>query len=419
MLLLVGACSEPAAVEPTPSKNARAATSPAAPVHDAAFLAAAERFELGDFAGAESGLLALPDGGGVEGELLRARLAASRGDDISALRTLEAAKVAHPRDARVLATAAELHAAAGRTGSAEDEIRAGLALDSQSPDLRRARGVLLISKAGGAEAGLDHLLAARAADPQLPFTRRALSEAHRLVATLALSKQDAASALQHVSAALIELPDDADLKLLGADAHMVSKHFEQALSIYEDLYKQGRDVGATLAQSCKTAATAALLEKNRPLAIERFLRARELGLGPDALGFGATALADECKTHIDLGWKAYDARDFAGARDAFALALRYDPTSLDARRDLGMTLFSLGDAQGASDQWRLVLDTARAKNFELAEPVYLDLARALYQLHKTDEVREVLERELTRKPDGPGSTEAREMLQRLDPATKR
>ncbi|MBI5435486.1 MAG: tetratricopeptide repeat protein [Planctomycetes bacterium] len=422
-LLLAGACGDAAspAVPSETSTSARAGApndganpgAKSAPVRDERLLALADAFERGELTAADTGLLALPERGGLEGELLRARLASARGDDVAAVRVLEAAKLAHPRDARVQATAAELFVLAGRMQTAEDEIRAGLAIEPLSPDLRRARGVVLISKPGGAEAGLAHLLAARAADPNVPYLHRALAEAHRLAATKALSEQDPARALQHVSAALLEVSDQPDALLLGADAHMLLKHFDQALAVYERLLKDGLDVGAELAQSSKTAATAALLEKNRPLALERFLRARELGLGGEALGFGATMLADEAKAKLEVGWKAFDAGDLAGAESAFRDALRFDPSSLDARRALGAALYSREDVEGAAAQWRLVLETACARQLELSEPVYLDLARALHRLQRIDELRQLLEEELAARPDGPGAVEAREMLARL------
>lgn len=410
-LCLVHGCSD--SVQDAPRSGARAADAARTPAHDERVLALAEAFELGRVAEAEGGLLALESGGGLEGELLRARIASARGDEISAIRTLEAAKRAHPRDVRVQATAAELHVVAGRLGSAEDEIRAGLSLDPESSELRRARGVLLIAKPGGAEAGLDHLLAARAADPKLPFARRPLSEAHRLAATRALSEQDPELALRHVAAALRELPDNPDVELLGADAHMMLGHFDEALAIYERLLAAGRDVGASLAHASKTAATAALVAGDRALARERFLRARELGLSADALGFGATLLADEAKAEVERGWEDYDARQLEEAERRFRAALRLDPSSLDARRALGAALYARADFEGAAVQWKLVLDTARARGLELADPLHLDLARALHHLKRFDELRGLLEGELALRPEGAAADEAREMLKRL------
>ncbi|MCK6448684.1 MAG: hypothetical protein L6Q99_20005 [Planctomycetes bacterium] len=431
--LALGACGDshtPTAGAPTSSPNSGASASnsssasgssvtgaaggqSAAPAHDPRVFELADAFESGRIAEVESGLLALSDGGGIEGELLRARLASARGDEISALRTLEAAKRAAPRDVRVLATSAELHAIGGRLGAAEDDIRAGLALAPESAELRRARGVLLISKPGGAQAGLDHLLAARAADPKVPYARRPLAEAHRLAATAALTKKDPELALRHVAAALAELPDQPDLELLGADAQMMLANFDAALATYEKLHAAGRDVGATLAQSSKTAAIAALLAQDRPLALKRFLRARELGLSADALGSGATMLADEAKAELERGWTAFDAQDFPAATSHFKDALRFDPASLDARRALGAALYSSGDADGAATQWKLVLETARARGIELAEPLVLDLARALHRLQRVEELRQLLETELAARPDGPAAAEAREMLSRL------
>ncbi len=412
-----GACGGEDAAPVAAPKVVATPPKPAAPPiqrsEDPRFVAAADAWDLGHLDEADRKLLALGDAAGIDGDLLRARIAASRGDDVGAVRIIEGVRAAHPDDERVFATAAEIHAGAGRFQSAEDEIRGGLLVHPTSPDIERARGVLMISRKGGAASGLEHLLAAQKLEPKLPYCRHALAQAHLLLANFAMSKLDAKAALEHASASLVEEPDDLDAKNTLADAQASLKNFDVALKLYEELKAAGRDVGGTLAMLYKTAAFAALLEKNRPLAIERYVRARELGLSTADLNSGANLLHDECEVHTAAGLKAYDAQDLAGAETELRAALRMDPTSLEARNYLGVVLYGRGDFTGAADCWRIVVETARAKKIKLSEPVHLDLARALYRLERFDELRTMLESALAETPDADWAPEAREMLKRI------
>src|SRR5688572_6538699 len=107
---------------------------------------AAKLLGSGDVAGAKTLWLTLP--ASLDAELLGARIHAAGGDDVMAVRAIEAARAGHATQARVYATAAEIHCAGGRLSSAEDEIREGLAMAGPTPDLTRARGVLALCRKG-------------------------------------------------------------------------------------------------------------------------------------------------------------------------------------------------------------------------------------------------------------------------------
>jgi len=375
-------------------------------------VAATAALERLDLAAAGRELLAL--GEGLDIELLRARLAALEGDEVGAVRRLEELRADHGDQARFYATAGEIHAAAGRLGSAEEEIRAGLARCGPTPELSRARGVLALAREGGARVGLNHLLEARTADPGLPFLAPALVQAHLLLGRKAMADGALVDSIGHARAARLAGPEDPEVRLLLADALSTAGELAEALELYEGLLADGEPVRDTLALVCKQAATAALVEGRRDLAVERNLRARELGLPQEQLGFGATLLAEESEQALGAGIEAFERDDLEQAGEHFERALRLDSESLAARNHLAVVRFQSGDPREAARLWREVLERARAEGIELPEPVHLNLARALYLDGRTDEVRQLLNDELARDPDGPWAEAARELLARLD-----
>ncbi len=379
---------------------------------DAGYLAVSRALEAGDAAAARRSLLALSSG--LHASLLEARLLALEGDAIGAVRAIEAARAAHPDQGAVYAVAAELHALAGRTSSAEAEIREGLSLAGETPELLRARGVLALSREGGARTGLGHLLAARAANPELEFTTHMLAQAYRLLASGALAERRPPQAAAFAREALALAPDDPDALELLADALAAQGDFSAALENYERLLAAGRDVRAGGAMMYVRGATAALLEKQRELAIARYLRARELGADDRELGFGLNVLEEELRKRLAAGVAAADALDWSAARQSFEAALRIEPRLFEARNQLATALFRLGEFKGAAEQWRGLLDEAERDARELNTPVHLNLARALYQAGARDEVRSLLEGWLARNADSELAPATREMLARLD-----
>jgi tetratricopeptide (TPR) repeat protein len=407
-----------AATAPTPAPSAKAEKPAGAEQRprsrDPRLIECARALDFGDLSRANAILLALDGTDEPDTSLLRARALAAGNDNIGAVAAIESVRRAFPDQGSVYATAAEIHAASGRIESAENEIRAGLAIAGPTPELARARGVLLISREGGAKAGLEHLLEARRADPSLPFCERALAQAHLLLGNASMALKEPAEAVAHARAALVLDPKDQDTRLLLADALMSKGDLAEALEVYEALLADGRDLRTTLAMYYQRAATAALLVPDRPLAVKRYLRARELGLSNEDLGFGLQVLGETASQAIERGIAAYDASDLDAASAAFEEALRCAPDSIEAHNHLGVVRFKQTKFDEAATEWRIVLELAAARNEALPEPVHLNLARALHQSGKLGEVRKVLDAYLAKEPEGEWADPTRAMLQRLD-----
>jgi tetratricopeptide (TPR) repeat protein len=350
---------------------------------------------------------------GPEAPLLAARLALSAGDEVAALRAVEEARALSPGDPRPFATAAEIYASLGRFEAAARELSEGAARSAGGPELERARGVVLILQPGGAAPGLEVLEALHARAPKTPFLARPLSQAHLLAGRRLLGEGDGAAALAHAQKAAELDPDELDVKELEADALQSVQEYDQALALYAELEELGRDTRALQAEVHQRAATFDLLRRDRAQAIRHYRAARALGLDEEALGFGASVLAEEAQAVLQRGVAAYDAGDLAAARAAFAEALELDPGNLAAQNHLGVVLFHAGDYAGAAQAWERLLAAARASGVELPEPVELNLARAQKLAGRQDDARRTAEEFLARDPAGPHAVEAAELLRRL------
>lgn len=398
-----------------PATRAAPPTQPQQPRSgDPRIAACAAALEEGDLSKAQALLLELGPAHSPEAVCLRARLSVSQGDTVGAVRDLELARKRWPNEGSLFATAAEIHAAGGRLESAQEEIRSGLALAGPTPDLTRARGVLLLLQKGGAKAGLAHLLEAKRQDPEVFFIDGPLSEAHRLLAAQALAKEQPREALAHARAGLEAEPDSAELKILLADALLADGDFDAALPAYEELIREGRDLGASLAMDYQRGATAALLEGRREVAVQRYRRARELGVSQKELGFGAQVLHEEALRVMQRADEAWEAQRWSDARAALVQALALEPENLAARHQLGVACFKELDYAAAEQAWREVLEQAARDGVALPDPVHLNLARALHAQGKMTAVRELLESYLAATPDGEWSAQTREMLARVD-----
>ncbi|MEM7306529.1 MAG: hypothetical protein AAF682_07660 [Planctomycetota bacterium] len=350
---------------------------------------------------------------GAEAPLLRARTALLAGDSVGALRAVEEARAAHPDDARVCACAAEVYAVLGRFEAASDEIAAGLELAGRIPALERATGVSLILQPGGSAQGLEHLLRAVEADPQLPFVHRPLSQAHLLEGRRRLAEGDAKSAFRHAQQAREHDPHELYATELEADCRAALNDFDSALQLYRDIEAGGKPTAELRADLHQRAATYELVQKNRTQALDHYRQARELGLDDEALGFGAVLLREEAQGAIDRGIDLYSAGDLGAARRAFEEALEIDATQIAARNHLGVVLFRQEDYAGAAAEWARVLEAGRDGRFLFPEPVELNLARALKLDGRVEEARGVLREQLEREPDGRWAREVREALNRL------
>ncbi|MBL8801165.1 MAG: tetratricopeptide repeat protein [Planctomycetes bacterium] len=421
LVLLATACG-PSSPEKPGTQVAAASTTPVAPAPpatvpqlprptDPLYRSIASAIERGDNAQARRDLLKLAPG--LHASLLNARLLALEGDAIGAVREIEAAREKHPGQAAVYAAAAEIHAAGARLTSAEDELREGLALAGECAELWRARGVLALCREGGASIGLAHLLRARQLEPELEFSTHVLAEAHRLLGAAALGAKDPLQAAASARAALALEPDEHDALQLLADALAAQGDFDGALEQYERLLARGAEVRAACLLMYTRGATAALIQGRREVALARCLRARELGASDEELGFGAELLRAEVDKHIDAGLAAYERGEHEQAVECFDKALRVDPQSLEALNHHAVASFRLARYEAAANGWRKVLELAQRTQVELPEPTHLNLARALYQLDRKDEVRTLLEGWLAAHPHSEHAAATRQMLARL------
>jgi len=377
LLVLVPACGDP--------PEADAAPAPAAPARSAdPLVVAARRAIEGGRLDEARALLRRLDGDAevpndanvakvakVERLLLRARAAALSGEDTEVTPLVEAARALDPKDPRVYATAAELHAAAGRLETADAEIQRGLrACGGATPELERARGVTLISQPGGAPAGLRLLESARRKDPGLPFADRPLGQAHLVLGKLAAKRGAAGEALVHAKTSLEFDARDVDARRFFAEMLAAQMRFGEALAVFEELVEEGVPLAGELASLYKNAGVAALTQHERPLAIRYFLRARELGMSEAELRTGAHVLRDEAFSRAAQALVQREAGDAEGARENVAEALRLDPGHAERAREKALAAYRAGDPDAARTLARQALlvapDAARVRALDAA-----------------------------------------------------
>lgn len=350
-----------------------------------------------------------------EGELA-ARALALEGKLLDALRRLEGERTARPKDPAVYAALAELYGGEQKFETAWSELKRGDEACGPSAELARARGVLWILREGGAKKGLEFLERARKADPALAFADRALAQAHLLLAKQFAKAEDLAHARAEVDASLRFDAVDVDALRLQADLQAAAGDFTHALATLEGLCKAGEPLGAELALLYKKGAFGALLVKNHALAVERFAKARALGLSDPELSSGVEILAEEARVRRDAGVAAYEKGDLAAAEAAFRGALECDPGDLAAQNHLAVVRFKRDDFAGAAELWRKVLEGAKREQLELPEPVHVNLAKALVQSGAPAEARAVLTAYLAAEPEGRFAAATRTLLERISDA---
>ena len=366
----------------------------------------------------ELGIVA-EDGGiaGAEGLLLRARLAALEGQNIAAIRHIEAARAKRPADPDVYATSAEIYAAAGKLDAAWDEIQAGDRACGAAPELTRARGIVWISRQGGAKKGLALLEEASRADPGLPFLARAIGQAHLLLGKEGAAAGNAGVALAHAREAASYDPEDQDVARFLGEALAASGDFDGAIAETERLAARGLPLGGELALLHKKAGMASLLARDRERALDHFAQARKLGLTDPELSTGARILAEETEALVKRGVLAYQADELPACEASFRRALELDPERIDAQNHLGVVLFKKGQFAQAAECWRIVCATAEKEGIRLPEPVHVNLAKAQALAGDPTGARATLEAYLVHDPDGEWATETRTALAAL-PAPK-
>ncbi|MFN0245146.1 MAG: tetratricopeptide repeat protein [Planctomycetota bacterium] len=352
----------------------------------------------------------------AEGEapVLRARLAALSGKTIDALRNLESARAANPSDPDLYATAAEIYAIAERKETAWSELERGEKACGLAPEILRAKGILWLTREGGAARALGYLEEARRADPTLPYCDRALAQAHVLVAKDAARAGDWQVALASAQRSIEHDPDDTDVRRFLADARSANGDFDGALAILVELAAAGEPLQGDLASTHKRAAMACLIRRERERALEHFAAARRYGLGDDELGTGARLLDEEAQAQVEKGVAAYERSDLDAAERSFRASLACQPDSPTAQNHLAVVLFQRRSFAEAAELWQRVLATALKEGLDLPEPVHLNLAKAQFQAGDPTAARATLEAYLARTPDGTWAEPTQQMLTLLD-----
>ena len=388
-------------------------------------------------------------------------LFACGGSETEAARLIEQARAKAPGDPRVYATAAEIATAGARLGLAQQELEEGFRRCGSVPELVRARGVLNISTPndlGAARRGLGDLMAARAADPSLPFLDWPQSEAHRLVGQVTRGS-DPEGAEKHLRAALALDPGNRYAAEALGELLVASGDLDGGLGILNGLIADGLPLHAKVAGLEHGAGMLLLGAGERDRSVEHLARARELGLPDKQMGSGMLVLSSMTLELLEKGRAAMDAGDLEAAEEQFARAVRYspdyapaleslgmvkcqsaigeavelqqagdhigaaeilqgaieaDPASLQARVFLGVSEFELGHYTRASDSWGWAVRTARAEGLEFPEPLHLKLAQALLQAGDGISARSVLAGYLESFPEGRWVAHTHDFTAKLD-----
>lgn len=179
-----------------------------------------------------------------------------------------------------------------------------------------------------------------------------------VLAAATLSAQDLAKATEAYNAAATALAGGDKAAALGA--------FENALSVAEALGSEG----AEIAQRCKSTIPNLLTSIAKDClkggdAEGALAKIGEAVAKAEAFGDAdAKAKAEELYgiAWLTKGNGLLDAKDFAGAADAFKKALDYNPTNGVAAIRLGQALDKAGDADGAIAALEIAKENGQAKN---------------------------------------------------------
>ncbi len=423
-LVVFAACSRAPTVVPvqnatTVEAAVRTSVSNRAPRSTAADVVALRRaIEFGDLDRARV-LLPAAESAGTEGVLLRARFANLEGRGVDAMRLVEGAKTARPNDPDTYATAAEIYVARDAFDTAWIEITSGTKACGAAPELDRARGIAWVSRENGADRGLAALLAARAANPSLPFADRALGQAHLLVAKGFVKADKLPEALAAARASLTHDPADVDARRFLGDCLAASGQYGEALLGLRALIAEGQPLESELALLEKRAGFARLLAGDKAGAIDHFLSARAAGLSDEELSSAAEILAEAASARTDAGVAAFQAGELERAEAEFRAALDLWPEEIAAQNHLALVRFRRDDPAEAARLWRGVLELAAREGLELPEPVHVNLAQAELRRGESAAARKVLDDYLRISPQGEWVGVTRALLAQIESSAKR
>ncbi len=318
---------------------------------------------------------------GLEGPLLRARLAVIQGDQGSWLQEIEAARAMNPVDPRPYATAAELYAAIGLHDSARDEIARGMeAAGALTPELQRAQGVIAITTVGGGKIGLGLLEAALRADPGLPFVGRPLGQANLLSAQRAMAEDQGELALERIQRSLEFDPTDRDARRTYAEIIIAqNRDFSGGIALLEQLMKEGEPLGDLVARMSWSAGVQAQIGGDRKAAREYYLRARELGCVEVEQGMARTFFEAEARVPFQAAELAALAGETATLRLQVAEAVDALGQGEGGRYTISTWfLESAGGALAKQDTRGAGLLAAAARDTDPLVPGLAELSGAIY-----------------------------------------
>jgi tetratricopeptide (TPR) repeat protein len=200
---------------------------------------------------------------------------------------------------------------------------------------------------------------------------------------------------------------------LGQVREQQNRH-EEAIDLYRVAIgiDPRDDAREKLAAVLKLTAMSAILQRERPLAIERFLALQELNSKTVNLGSGADLLRDEAREEYN---KAAKTKDPAEARTHLERSLRLLPGNFYALYALGTIEAEAGGDDHTNDAramelWLRAMEAAKATGLDLSEfALHYNLAQLNYRSQQYAPARELL-REYIGYGKGPFQDKAKALL---------
>jgi len=329
-----------------------------------------------------------------------ALLRTGQGRLVEAVKLAELAVQKAPASARPHLVLARIYLALDERAAGAKEVAVARRIDPDDPAALFLEGRLYASSAGNAEGGVEKMLTALQAVPQLPGVREDFDDAMARATTSLLSTNEAPLAqtlLQRAIDAMGRRP--ALVHELGRVA-MNRRDFEAAVVAFEEALvptPERPDWKRDLVEALRDSGYALLVRQRKPEAIARFERA--LALAPADFETGgmkvvvesarserdpdAEEKAGAARAAFEEGARLYSAGDKAGAKAAFERSLELVPLNPLAHMNLGRIVLELGDAKGAEARLRTAIAVGRAKELPV-EDAYPLLLRALEQQAASD-----------------------------------
>lgn len=185
-----------------------------------------------------------------------------------------------------------------------------------------------------------------------------------------------------------------------------------AVSAWEKIFSAGPspEVRGRLAEGHKRLGYQKLVPK-RDEAVVHFRRAVDLG----AEGVDTTVLLEVLRQESDAafeeGKKAFEAKNYARAKERFLYASSLVSDNYLADNHLGLALLKDGDREGAIAAWQSALAKAEKVGGRIEEaPTHKNLVLLLKEMGRFEEAKRVGESYLDKAPDGKFAKEIRALI---------